>query len=172
MLAAIPFMISDSPFVLAIGATGLIYTSYFLCNLGVLTARRTGWPHKGAYFKLGSWGTIINVLALVWGGSMILNFSLWQSDIFGALGNQSWTIPASGSTAAQVIGLRTQTNPTIDTLSFLGTPMTGLPQIPIFEFTLALILITGAIFYLVVERRRVAAESVAADEATGETVIA
>ena len=64
ILAAIPFLISDSPFVLAIGATGLIYTSYFLCNLGVLIARTRGWPHAGAWFKLGSWGTIINVLAL------------------------------------------------------------------------------------------------------------
>ncbi len=108
VLAAIPFMISDSPFVLAIGATGLIYTSYFLCNLGVLMARTRGWPHKGAWFNLGSWGMIINIVALLWGGLMIINFALWQTDAFGALGTQSWTIPASGNTAAQVIGLRTR----------------------------------------------------------------
>ncbi len=171
VLAAIPFLISDSPGVLAIGATGLIYTSYFLCNLGVFIARRRGWPHKGAWFSLGSWGTIINIMALLWGGLMILNFALWQSDIFGALGTQSWTIPASGSTAAQTIGLRTQTNPTIDTLSFLGNSMSGLPQIPLFEFTLVTILVTGAIFYVASERRRLATETGSADAATGEVAI-
>ena len=71
VLAAIPFLITDSPGLLATGATGLIYLSYFLCNIGVLVARLRGWPHKGAWFKLGSWGTIINILALVWGGLMI-----------------------------------------------------------------------------------------------------
>ncbi len=172
VLAAIPFMISDNPGVLAIGATGLIYTSYFLCNLGVLIARTRGWPHTGAWFKLGSWGTIINILALVWGAAMIINFSLWQSDAFGAFGTQSYTIPASGTTAAQVIGLRTLTNPTIDTLSFLGNVMSGLPQIPLFEFTLGTILVTGAIYYIATERRRLLEETVALDEATGEATIA
>lgn len=172
ILAAIPFLVSDSPGVLAIGATGLIYTSYFLCNFGVFIARTKGWPHKKAWFSLGSWGTIINIVALVWGGVMIINFSLWQSDIFGALGTQSWTIPASGDTAATVIGLRTQTNPTIDTLSFGGSFMSGLPQVPLFEFTLATIVVIGAIYYLISERGRLATETVAADAATGEATIA
>ena len=52
ILAAIPLLVSDSPATLAIGATGLIYMSYFLCNLGVMIARRRGWPHQGAWFKL------------------------------------------------------------------------------------------------------------------------
>ena len=39
LLAAIPFLITDSPGLIATGATGLIYLSYFLCNLGVLCAR-------------------------------------------------------------------------------------------------------------------------------------
>ncbi len=49
--------------------------------------------------------------------------------------------------------------------------MTGAPQIPIFEATLVLILVVGAIFYFTTERRRVAAEAIAADEATGEATI-
>ena len=53
---------------IAIGATGMIYSRYFLCNLGVLAARRRGWPHQKAWFRLGRWGTIINILALIWGG--------------------------------------------------------------------------------------------------------
>ena len=65
-------------FYLAIAATGTIYISYLLCNWGVLRARRRGWPHQGAWFKLGSWGTIINILALVWGAAMVINIGLWE----------------------------------------------------------------------------------------------
>ncbi|MHB8459922.1 MAG: APC family permease, partial [Candidatus Limnocylindrales bacterium] len=169
VLAAIPFLVSDSPGLLAIGATGLIYLSYFLCNFGVLIARRRGWPHKGAWFKLGSWGTILNVLALVWGGVMLLNFSLWQTDLFGSLGTQTWTIPASGSTAAAVINLRDQTNPLLSTLSFGGTVQSGLPGIPLFEFTIALIVIVGAIYYVATGQGRKV--DVEADSATGEMAI-
>ncbi|HEX9043459.1 MAG TPA: amino acid permease [Candidatus Limnocylindrales bacterium] len=172
VLSAIPFLVSDSPGVLAIGATGLIYTSYFLCNVGVLVARQRGWPHKGAWFSLGSWGTIINVLALVWGGAMIVNFAMWQTNIFGSLGSMSYTIPASGSTAASTVGLRDITNPLLNTLSFGGQVQTGLPGIPLFEFTLLTILVTGAIYYWATERRRLRAETTVADEATGEATIA
>ena len=45
-------------------ATGLIYLSYFMCNLGVAIARSRGWPHKPAWFNLGRWGMLINILAL------------------------------------------------------------------------------------------------------------
>ncbi len=67
---------------------GLIYCSYFLCNLGVLIARRKGWPHEGAWFSLGRWGTIlVNILALVWGGLMIINIALWKTDTCRRLGH-------------------------------------------------------------------------------------
>src|SRR5260221_113770 len=68
VLAALPFVLTDSPIVLAAGATGLIYLSYLMCNIGVLAARTRGWPRQGAWFKLGSWGAIINALPIVWGG--------------------------------------------------------------------------------------------------------
>ena len=54
----------------------MIYLSYFLGNLAVLFARFRGWPTEATPFKLGGWGTIVNVLALVWGVSMLINF-LW-----------------------------------------------------------------------------------------------
>ena len=50
----------------------------------MLVARRRGWPHQGAWFKLGSWGTIINILALVWGGLMVINIAIWTDpNLFG-----------------------------------------------------------------------------------------
>ncbi len=99
VLAAIPFIVTGAgaAIYIAIAATGMIYISYFLCNLGVLVARRRGWPHQGAWFKLGSWGTIINILALVWGGLMVINIAIWTDpSLFGVYGNDlrnTWSNP-------------------------------------------------------------------------------
>jgi urea carboxylase system permease len=155
ILAAIPFLITDSPGLLAAGATGLIYLSYFLCNLGVLIARTRGWPHAGAWFKLGSWGTILNILALVWGAAMIVNFALWSDPaLFGNFGSD----------------LRDITNPSLTAVTSGGEPITWLPDIPFFEATVLLILGLGAIYYLVSVRDSSDAV-VEADAATGEAVI-
>ncbi len=165
VLAAIPFLVTDSPAVVATGATALIYMSYFLCNLGVFVARTKGWPHQGAWFSLRGWGTFINLLALLWGGLMLINFALWQSDIFGVFGTGYYVLDG-----AQV-GLRDLTNPLISTISIGGSVQSWLPAIPIFEATLGLILIFGFLYYVAVERRRIAAEVVGADAATHEVTI-
>ncbi len=153
-LATIPFFVSDSPGLLAAGATGLIYLAYFLCNLGVLIARTRGWPHQGAWFKLGSWGTILNILALVWGGLMIINFALWSDpNLFGNFGSD----------------LRDLTNPSLTAVTSNGEPISWLPDIPFFEATVLLILAVGVLYYLVSVRGRPEAE--AADAVTGEATI-
>ena len=141
VLAAIPFIVTGagSAIYIAIAATGMIYISYFLCNLGVLFARRKGWPHQGAWFKLGSWGTIINILALVWGGLMVINIAIWTDPaIFGVFGND----------------LRnTWSNPFINTfIKIGGTVQEQLPAWPIFETTVGTVLLVGALYYLVAQR--------------------
>ena len=156
VLAAVPFLVTDSPVLLAAGATGLIYLSYFLCNLGVLSARTKGWPHKGAWFSLGSWGTIINVVALVWGGVMIINFGLWSdSTLFGNFGSD----------------LRDYTNPSLTLLTSGGKTIGFLPDIPFFEASILLILVIGGIYYLATGQGR-RHDKVEADLATGEAMIA
>ena len=156
ILSAIPFLISNSVGVLAIGATGMIYLAYWLCNVGVLVARTRGWPHKAAWFSLRSWGLIINVVAVLYGAVMIVNFGLWHTDALGDWGN----------------GLRDLSNPTINTLTFLGSaPLTSLPAWPIFETTVVLVVIVGVLYYLGAERGRVDQAAVAIDPATGEAVI-
>ena len=141
----------------------MIYISYFLCNLGVLQARRKGWPHKGAWFSLGSWGTIINVVALIWGGFMIVNIGLWTSSIFGDFGNDlrnTWSNPFINTFLA--IGKNADGTPNI---------LTGLPAIPVFETLVGLVLIVGAIYYVATgQGGRV--DKVEADLATGEAVLA
>jgi amino acid transporter len=164
VLAAIPLVVTGATgsIYLAIAATGMIYIAYFLCNLGVLAARRKGWPHKGAWFSLGSWGTIINMLALVWGGAMVINIGLWTwPEVFGDFGND----------------LRnTWSNPFINTFLALGknadgTPnvLTGLPAIPVFEALVGIVVLGGLLYYVAAQRGR--ADAVDVDVATGEATI-
>lgn len=159
VLAAIPLFVTGagSAAILAIGATGMIYLAYFMCNLGVFQARRHGWPHKGAWFKLGSWGTIINVLALIYGGVMVVNIGLWQASFFGDFGTD----------------LRnTWSNPFIN--SFLkvgGNLLDGLPAIPVFEALVGVVVIFGVVYYLATGQGG-RSDAVEADLATGEAVIA
>jgi amino acid transporter len=165
VLAAIPFLVTDSPAVVATGATALIYLSYFLCNLGVFVARTRGWPHKGAWFNLKGWGTIINILALVWGGLMLINFALWQSDMFGVFGTGYYMLDGAQ------IGLRDLTNPLINTISIGGSVQSWLPGIPIFEATLFGILVVGGLYYLVAERGKISEEVPVEDAVTHEAMI-
>ena len=147
---------------MAIAATGMIYLSYILCNLGVLAARRKGWPHKGAWFSLGSWGTIINILALIWGGVMVINIGIWtDTNLFGDFGNDLRNL---------------WSNPFINTFLSLGknpdgsaNVLTGLPAWPVFETLVGLVIVVGAIYYFVAQRGR--EDRVEADLATGEAVI-
>jgi urea carboxylase system permease len=165
VLGAIPLLLTGAlgSIYMAIAATGMIYLSYFLCNLGVFMARRKGWPHKGAWFSLGSWGTIINVLALIWGGVMVINIGIWtDTNLFGDFGND----------------LRnTWSNPFINTFLSLGknadgtaNVLSGLPAWPIFETLVGLVIVVGLVYYLVAQRGH--ADQVAPDLATGEAVIA
>ena len=127
VLAGLPLIYYAGAATIAIGATGMIYLSYILGNVAILIARLRGWPKESTPFKLGSWGTIVNVLALVWGVAMEINF-LWPRD--ASIGGQ---------------------NPPLSALPniTIGGPI---GNIPVFEFTLGLILLVGAIYYFVAQR--------------------
>jgi amino acid transporter len=157
VLAAIPILVIGplGGFSVSIAATGLIYLSYLLTNLGVLAARFRGWPHKPAWFNLGRWGKLVNALAIVYGGLMLLNIGLWQdAGLFGDFGGAGRAI----------------TNPTIDGfIKPFGTAINGLPAWPIFETLVGTLLVTGAIYYAVSVRGRQA--DVETDLATAEAVI-
>src|SRR3954451_6338667 len=61
---------------IAIAASGMIYISYLLANIAILGARRRGYFDENMGFSLGRYGMLVNILALVWGGSMLINF-MW-----------------------------------------------------------------------------------------------
>jgi urea carboxylase system permease len=157
VLAALPILLIGplGGFFMSIAATGLIYLSYLLCNIGVLMARRKGWPHKPAWFNLGRWGMLVNVLAIVYGAAMLFNIGIWQDKgLFGEFGGDG----------------RGFTNPGISAfITPFGKPMEGLPAWPTFETIVGALLLLGALYYVVSVRGRAA--DVEADSATGEAVI-
>jgi amino acid transporter len=127
VLAGLPLIYYAGAGTIAIAATGMIYLSYILGNIAILRARLKGWPKEDAPFKLGSWGTIINVLGLVWGILMEINF-LWPRNL--AAGYQ---------------------NPPISALPNVSIP-SPIGDIPIFEAVVGVIVIVGAIYYFAAQR--------------------
>lgn len=127
VLAGLPLIYYAGAATIAIGATGMIYLSYILGNIAILVARLRGWPKDSAPFKLGGWGTIVNILALVWGIAMEINF-LWPRN--AAIGGQNPPLSALPNVT-------------------IGGP---LGNIPVFEATLGLILVVGVIYYALAQR--------------------
>jgi len=158
VLAAIPILVVGplGGVTLSIAATGLIYLSYFLCNIGVAVARSRGWPRKKAWFNLGRWGMPINILALIWGGIMLINIGLWASpELFGDFGSEG----------------RAYWNPLINGLFTVGgQKLENLPAWPLFETLVGVLLLTGTLYYAVALRGR-PPEVLEVDPATGEAVI-
>jgi urea carboxylase system permease len=75
ILAGIPYIQFAGVAVIAIAATGMIYLSYLIGNLALLRARLQGWPKVKAPFSLGKWGLPISVLAIAYGGGMLVNMA-------------------------------------------------------------------------------------------------
>jgi hypothetical protein len=102
----------------------MIYFSYFLGNLAILRARLKGWPKTKAPFSLGRWGLVVNIIGLVYGGAMLLNFA--------------WPRAASNPTPTQSGVLH---------IGFLN-------GVPILWTVFIFIVLVGAIYYLVVGARK------------------
>jgi len=128
VLAGLPLVYYAGAATIAIGATGMIYLSYILGNVAILIARFRGWPKDAAPFRLGQWGTILNILGLAWGVAMEINF-LWPRDV--TVGGQ---------------------NPPLSALPNVTVPG-FLSNIPVYEFTLGVIILVGLVYWAVAQRR-------------------
>jgi amino acid transporter len=140
LMAAIPFIQFAGATVIAVSATAMIYLSYFLGNIAILRARMRGWPKVPAPFKLGRWGKVVNVLALCWGGGMLINF-LWFS------------------TDDKNFSLRWLTNPKPLQTDYFGTgPLVHfvgfLNHLPVIEMLMVLVAGVGAVYYFAVQRNK------------------
>jgi amino acid transporter len=127
ILAAIPFIQFAGVAIIAIAATGMIYLSYLIGNLALLRARIGGWPRTKAPFALGKWGVPLNVLAIAWGGGMLINMM--------------WPRAATNPRPKELPG----------TLNFHWHWLNGQP---VLWTVLAVILIVGGIYYPLVQRMK------------------
>ena len=124
-ISAIPFWQYSGAGIIAIAATGMIYLSYFLGNIVIMRARARGWPKRRAPFRLGRWGLLVNIIALLYGGAMLVNFA--------------WPRAASNPKPNQTAGLLH--------LNFLD-------GVPILWTVVVFIVLVGAIYYLIVGRTK------------------
>ena len=129
VLAAVPFIQYSGVAIIAIAATGMIYLSYFLGNIVILRARSRGWPKASAPFKLGRWGLLVNIVALLYGGAMLINFA--------------WPRAASNPKPNQTVAP-----------AKLDFHIGFLNDIPILWTVVVVIALIGAIYYAAVGRRK------------------
>jgi amino acid transporter len=140
LLSAIPFIQFAGASTIAVAATASIYFSYLLGNIAVMRARMKGWPKSKAPFSLGTKGKLVNVLALVWGGTMMVNF-LWPASTSGANSLRIFTNPSPNQTDYYGTG------PLVHFGGFLN-------DIALIEQVMVFVFIVGAIYYFAVQRKK------------------
>src|SRR5580693_9316693 len=139
LLSAVPFIEYAGVSIIAIAATGMIYLSYFLGNLVIMRARARGWPKVSAPFRLGRWGMLVNIIALLYGGAMLVNFA--------------WPRAASNPKPNQTVAP-----------AKLDFHIGFLNDIPILWTVVVVIALIGAIYYLAVGRTKAFAPVTAPSE--------
>jgi amino acid transporter len=140
-LAFIPMLQYAGAGIIAIAATGMIYLSYFIGNIALMRARLRGWPKATAPFSLGRLGIPLNVLALAWGGGMLVNFA--------------WPRVATNPRPKELPG----------TLDFHWAWLNGKP---VFWTVVIVIALVGATYFVAVQRRKPAHLQAPAGEAPAE----
>ena len=149
-LSAIPFIQFAGASTIAVGATASIYFSYLLGNLAFMRARTKGWPRSKAPFSLGVWGKVVNAVAILWGGAMLLNF-LWPSSATSAFDPN-----ASGANYLRIFSnpKPVQTDYFTEGKQLVDFKIGFLNDIPVIWTVFGLVIIIGAIYYYAVQRNK------------------
>jgi amino acid transporter len=150
LLSAIPFIQFSGPTVIAVGATASIYFSYLLGNFAVMRARMRGWPKTKAPFSLGKWGKLVNVVAIVWGLAMLLNFLTPSS------ASSAFDPNASGANYLRIFSnpKPVQTDYYVEGQQLVDYKIDFLNKIPLIWTVFALVIIIGAIYYFAAQRKK------------------
>jgi amino acid transporter len=149
-LAAVPFIQFAGAATLAVGATATIYLSYFLGNIAVMRARMKGWPKTKAPFSLGGLGKVVNVLALLWGGAMLLNFLTPSS------ASSAFDAKASGANYLRIFSnpKAYQSDYYVAGHQLVNFHVGFLNKIPLIELFMGVVLIVGAIYYFAAQKKK------------------
>jgi len=127
VLAFLPMLQYTGAAIVAIAATGMIYLSYMICNVALLRGRMNGWPRTKAPFALGRWGMPLTIMALLYGGAMLVNIA-WP---------------------------RVATNPTPEETGLLLDFGWGwLNDRPVFWTVVITVTLVGAIYFALFQRRK------------------
>jgi len=145
-------VIEDTLQVYALTGTDVSFpTALNLGNLAVIRARAKGWPRTQAPFKLGGWGMVVNVLAVLWGLAMMVNF-LTPSSAVGA-----WDPgQASGSNYMRIISnpKPIQTDYYVEGDQLVDFKIDFLNKIPVIWTVFIAILIAGGLYYWLAQRKK------------------
>jgi amino acid transporter len=73
----------------------MIYLAYLMVTGPMLKKRLQGhWPPAdlaaGGYFTMGRWGTLINIVAVLWGAGMALNLAWPRAAVYGTPWYNTW----------------------------------------------------------------------------------
>ena len=150
-LAAIPFIQFAGASTIAVGATASIYFSYLLGNLAFMRARMRGWPKTRAPFSLGSWGKVVNAVAILWGAAMLLNFLTPSAAVSGLDPGD-----ASGASYLRIFSnpKPVQTDYFVAGEQLVDFKIDFLNKIPVIWTVFSLVIIIGAIYYFAVQRNK------------------
>jgi amino acid transporter len=149
-LAAVPFIQFAGASTIAVGATASIYFSYLLGNLAFMRARAKGWPKTRAPFSLGVWGKVVNVVAILWGAAMLLNFLTPSS------ATSAFDPDASGANYLRIFSnpKPIQTDYFVEGEQLVDFKIGFLNEIPVIWTVFGLVILIGAIYYFAVQRNK------------------
>jgi amino acid transporter len=149
-LAAVPFIQFAGASTIAVGATASIYFSYLLGNLAFMRARARGWPKTRAPFSLGSWGKVVNVVAILWGAAMLLNFLTPSS------ATSAFDPNASDANYLRIFSnpKPVQTDYFVEGEQLVDFKIGFLNEIPVIWTVFGLVILIGAIYYFAVQRNK------------------
>ena len=150
-MSLIPFIQFVGAAVIAVGATASIYLSYLLGNLAFARARAKGWPKTDAPFKLRGWGMVVNVIAILWGLAMMLNFLTPSSAVGG--------FDAGSASTSNYLRIFSNPKPVqsdyyVQGQQLLNFHIDFLNKIPIIWTVFTVIFVAGALYYWLAQRKK------------------
>jgi amino acid transporter len=149
-LAAIPFIQFAGASTIAVGATASIYFSYLLGNLAFMRARMRGWPKTKAPFSLRGCGKVVNVVAILWGAAMLLNFLTPSS------ATSAFDPNATGADYLRIFSnpKPIQTDYFAEGEQLVDFKIGFLNEIPVIWTVFGLVIIVGAVYYFAAQRKK------------------